>query len=399
MDRRRRFWPPPAVRRIFPLVLLGAWACGSSDRNRTDGTETRWDAQVVDLGITPDSGVVVDPQCPGGACRASDESISCCCPSGTTCGAWETGCLCVPDPVADSGVSEPTDAGFDDQGIPVDAGFPDSGAPTDTGVRPDSGVRPDGGTTLPPIPVYSGGVCPQFQEGMNNGFMSAGQARSFDLRLPNNPNGAPVVFAWHWLGGQASEAIDWTGIGGAVLNGAIVISAQACCSQWDWQIGTPPPNNVDIGFFDDALACLYDQYSVDLDRIYSTGHSAGAMWTSYLLLYRSEYLAGAVIMSGGLQGNSQYRTPTDRIPIVLVWGGQSDMYGNFSFQTSTLNYSQRLRNDGHFVVHCQGTFGHQIPPDTGYTWPFFDDHPKGITPEPYLGGLPGTFPNWCTIAP
>lgn len=385
--------------RAFPLIFLSLWACGgSSDREPSPSNPTRLDAQIVDLGLpTPDGGVI-NPECPGGECRAADESIACCCPAATTCQRWLNGCDCFPDSVPDSGVELP-DVGFDDLGQPVDAGFPDSGVPADTGVRPDSGVRPDGGTGLPPIPIYSGGTCPQFRQGVNSGFMSGGQARSFDLRLPANPQGAPVVFAWHWLGGAANEAIDWTGMGGLTNNGVIVISPESCCSQWEWQIGTPPPNNVDINFFDDALACLHDQYNVDLDRVYSTGHSAGAMWTSYLALYRSEYLAGAVIMSGGLQGNSQYRTPTDPIPFVLVWGGASDLYGNFSFQTSTLNYSQRLRADGHFVVHCQGTFGHQIPPDTSYTWPFFDDHPKGISPEPYLGGLPGTFPNWCSIAP
>lgn len=246
-------------------------------------------------------------------------------------------------------------------------------------------------------PEYSGGSCPEFVEGTNTEFSSGGEAREFELRLPADPVGAPVVFGWHWLGGTAKQAVRYLGVGELADEGAIVVAPQSCCSPYEWNFLTEPQDNVDLAFFDDLLACLDDQYQVDLTRIYVTGFSAGALWTTYLTMYRSEYLAATAPFSGGTDGIIAYSPPTDDIPVLLNWGGADDLYGPLSFETATEGFSSELLADGHFVIDCDHGLGHSIPDDPmGMAWPFFQDHPKFVDPEPW-SELPSSFPEYCWI--
>lgn len=215
------------------------------------------------------------------------------------------------------------------------------------------------------------------------------------MQLPANPVGAGVVFVWHWLGGNPTDAASWTGYTNATYTDpVIVIAPYSCCSPGEWQTSAPP-NNVDVQLFDDVLACLAVQYDIDMNRVWATGHSAGAIFTSQLIQHRANYLASIALLSGGQTGG--FTVPQSPIPALLVWGGPTDTYGSFSFQTATLALSNNLQNNGHFVVHCSGTFGHQIPPEPPYTWPFLRDHPRGIQPEPYFPNLPPSLPNYCFI--
>jgi hypothetical protein len=103
-------------------------------------------------------------------------------------------------------------------------------------------------------------------------------------------------------------------------------------------------------------------------------------------------------------------TPAQPIPVLLEWGGDSDVFripgenfafndGNpdtFSFAVASLAFSSRLRADGHFVLHCVGTQGHNVPPDPeSVWWPFLRDHPRGISPEPYQLALPDDLSPLC----
>lgn len=60
---------------------------------------------------------------------------------------------------------------------------------------------------------------------------------------------------------------------------------------------------------------------------------------------------------------------------------------------------------GHFVVQCNHGLGHEWPDDgiNSYLYQFFEDHPRGVKPDPYAAGLPSTkwgdWPSHCSIAP
>ena len=291
------------------------------------------------------------------------------------------------------------DAGPADAGSTVDAGTMDAGSTSDAGPA-DAGPADAGSGPLatPTPPSYSGATCPTIVNGNNTGFLSGGNPRDFLVRLPANPSGAAVVFAWRWLTGTQTQAFDWTGITSGVGPGNVIqIAADTRPGTNDWQTGVAPASNEDLLLFDDILACLHDQFAVDMDRIWAHGHSSGALWVSYLIQHRAQYLAAASILSGGQQG--AFTTPQSRIPTLLIWGGPTDNVNGVSFEDATLLLSSNLRSNGHFVVHCEGTFGHSIPASPEFTWTFLEDHPRGPYPDPYTSGLPSTIPSWCTIAP
>jgi poly(3-hydroxybutyrate) depolymerase len=93
-------------------------------------------------------------------------------------------------------------------------------------------------------------------------------------------------------------------------------------AEWGY-LGDAAP---DLALFDDLLSCLSEQFQADTTRVYTTGFSAGALWTSYLVVNRAEYLTAAVILSGGVGMFFQYQTPAYRLPVLLAWGGPRDTF-------------------------------------------------------------------------
>jgi poly(3-hydroxybutyrate) depolymerase len=267
---------------------------------------------------------------------------------------------------------------------------------TDSGTQAMGDMGED--TTWDDAPAYSGGACPLFRSGTNDSFMSSGTARSFELLLPPNPEGAPVVFAWHWLGGSASQIVDFMGFEAlAASENVIIVAPESDGSPYEWHIADLPASNPDLTFFDDVVACLYDQYQIDENHIHATGMSAGGLWTTYLTVYRSELLASTAPLSGGVN-TAQYVSPTRALPVMVVWGGPSDTYGTLSFDTTSRDFSSALQSDGSFVVECMHTAGHVIPAAAAeYTWQFFKDHPYGVDPLPYVDGLPESMPSYCYL--
>ncbi|HJN76361.1 MAG TPA: hypothetical protein QGF58_20700 [Myxococcota bacterium] len=268
--------------------------------------------------------------------------------------------------------------------------------PTDTSGN-DSVVDPgEEGTGAPDPKPYSGGDCPTFDNGTNS-FEVAGKTREFILKLPDDPTGAPVWFNWHPLGGTASLGIQWQGLNSLKNDGWIVVAPEALSSQavTEWAFLDSMDPTSDLTLFDDLIACLDAQYDIDNDRIYTTGFSAGGLWSAYLVLHRSEYLAGSAPLSGGTGQFMSYVTPEHQTPVLLTWGGESDTYNGLSFDDASLQFQADLEADGHWVGTCVHSSGHSFPNEaTDYTVQFFDDHIYGDEPV----GLDGAevYPSWCT---
>lgn len=266
-------------------------------------------------------------------------------------------------------------------------------------VDPSSGPSAD---TAEPVadaiepPPYSGGTCPTLTAGWNEGFVSGDDARSFRLDLPADPEGAPVIFLWHWLGGSADQMVEWSGFEDFPDDhGAILIAPQTRGLPYEWDTfdGADTP---DLTFFDDMLSCLAAQYAVDMTRIHASGMSAGGLWTVTLTQHRSAWLASTAPLSGGA---TEYTwAATDDIPVMLTWGGPSDTYGSFSFDQAQYILIDQLSEGGHFTVLCEHDDGHTLPPGgVEYVWSFFEAHPKGIDPLPWAEALPDALPTWCAL--
>jgi predicted esterase len=253
------------------------------------------------------------------------------------------------------------------------------------------------------VKAYSGEACPEMSDGVVE-MESAGLDRSFVLHLPSDQDELGLLVAWHGNGDSAAN-FD-AAIGGAALADAlgvavIVPEAGAGGIATDW--GVPPTGNpnFDITFFDDMIACMAEQHTLDRRRVYAAGFSGGALWTSYLTMNRARYLAATAIFSGGTDGPARfnpYSSPGWAIPVLMTHGGQSDVVV-VQFQTLTNNMASKLRADGSTVIVCAHGGGHTIP--AGYQdWlrPFLSAHRYGMSPGPYADGNDpsGELPAYCS---
>ena len=262
----------------------------------------------------------------------------------------------------------------------------------------------------PPAPPPYAGTCPTFTAGTNK-ILAGTRQRSFELFLPPHPydNGAGLVFVWHG-NGDTGKSLAGYFLAQEAANeyNAIVVAPSNCCNDnfndccdfsMTWNMGTFSDKEADLAVFDGILACIDEQFNIDNRRVYTTGFSAGSLWSSFLVVNRGQYLAAATIFSGGTGLVVDYATPGNKMPVLLAWGGTADVYmGVVDFQVMTLDFSEKLRADGHFVAQCNHGLGHTVPfggPTWGHRWLFA--HQWGDEGSPFDGGLSADFPDYCLI--
>lgn len=333
----------------------------------------------------------------------------------------------------DSGMNE-VDAGTPDAGTPdagsPDAGSPDAGAP-DAG-NPDAGAPDAGPRTPPPLPTYAG-TCPTLVAGStqamgrNQNFLTAGDSREFYVLIPPNYTATkryPVVFGYHWLNASAGSVIRDAELEEAVRQYEFIavvpenlMNGSQKAYSFDWPFVETMSAPKELQLFDDVLACLNEQFSVDPLRVHVFGASAGGLWTTYLSTTPSvDRVASVLTISGGLGEVAlgvTWRIPwvaqPNKFPAMVVWGGPTDWLA-VNFDEASRRYRDALRGDGHPVVTCVHSAGHGIPPfpaqaDGGLKfagfWDFFRDHPYGVPAgtTPYSAGLPSSLPSYCQLVP
>lgn len=174
-------------------------------------------------------------------------------------------------------------------------------------------------------------------EGQNVAYSIAGQDRSFWLMLPppSFTGPRPIFVAWNGTGetGESFSArakmSDFTDRGFIVLapddngNGTI-------WPVWDamHDVGSDAPaDNPDLLLFDSLMSCMAGHLSIDKNRVYTGGHSAGGIMANYMLRHRSELLAGGIVASGvlSLTGPNE-PAPLDEMMVIVTWGGDTDGY-------------------------------------------------------------------------
>ena len=260
----------------------------------------------------------------------------------------------------------------------------------------DTTGKEDDSEVVTTNPYGDGAGCPLLTEGTNS-FDSAGLSREVIIKLPDDPEGAPVVFVWHWLGGTADQILSWMEMDQLADEGAIVVAPQSTGMGSEWDYVADAEQSIDVILLDDLLVCLWETHRIDANRVYTTGMSAGGLFTTYLTMFRSDVFAASLPFSGGVN-SAYYTTPEDQIPVMLVWGGTSDTYGSFSFHEANLDFSEDLRNDGHFVVECMHSSGHVFPTGSAeMAWTFFESHARDDESEAWSSELPSSLPSYCVI--
>lgn len=322
---------------------------------------------------------------------------------------------------AGSGATAGTDAGSGGAGGANTGGVAGSGAAAGSGGAPFSGVAGCGATPPPgaaqpdPLPSYAG-TCPALVAGSNT-IQSSGNDRKFMLALPADPKPGevfPVVFLWHWLGGDAQGFYDKGEIQAAVdtQRFVAVLPEKKGDVLFTWPVeGVQSQARVDeeLAFFDDMLACVGSELTVNESCVSSVGVSAGALWTDILAHERSTHLSSFISLSGGVGGVIRpWKSAPHKLPGIVLWGGPTDnCAGLLKFEDISHTLEDELIKDGHFFVECVHNCGHSEPPfagPAGYSkykglWDFVLDHPYWLAPgeSPYSGGLPADMPEWCGI--
>ena len=328
------------------------------------------------------------------------------------------------DAAADAGTTDPTDAGSGGG----DAGFvPDAAPPTtDSGVgRPDSGQTSpadtgpsDSGQSLVQVPGTSDGECPSLGASGIFRFSSGGLQRKTAVLVPSTAGqDRPMIFVFHGLttldqnpvenmvaGFQLQQLADLHGIVFIVPEArAQTLPGVGTLGIW----GIMNDEAQDLTLFDDLLLCADTLLDIDLDRVSSTGHSGGALWTTALLYHRAAALASAAEFSGGAEFSLPflgtflvYQTPGAQVPTLLVSGGATDTWPQgqplIQFEQTTDALQTGLVRDSHVVVRCRHELGHfQIPPrgwTLGIEWMLA--HERGVASTFLPAGLT-MHADWC----
>lgn len=283
--------------------------------------------------------------------------------------------------------------------------------------------EPPPGSELPdPLPTYAG-TCPTLAAGRNT-ISSSGADRQFLFVIPAGlapTESLPVLFLWHWLGGDADGFLEKGEVQAAAdrLRFLAVIPETKGDLVFKWPyslIDSDARVEEELRFFDDMLACVAEQYAVNRNCISSAGVSAGALWTDQLAPRRSRILASFISLSGGVGVAGDWLNPIrpwvgaeQRLPGIVLWGGPTDFCG-ITFQTTSRYLEDALVADGHFFVECIHNCSHSEPPlvppagESKYEaiWAFPLHHPFWLRPgeSPYqVTGLPSNMPVWCGIGP
>jgi polyhydroxybutyrate depolymerase len=127
------------------------------------------------------------------------------------------------------------------------------------------------------------------------------RTRTYALTVPKGYTPStplPVVFAWHGMGGSGSIARSYFHLDSAIANRAIVVYPDGLPvgdggTGWDLTAA-----GIDVAFFDALLAYVSDNYCIDRNRVFSTGHSYGGFFTNALGCYRGDVLRAIAPVAG-----------------------------------------------------------------------------------------------------
>ncbi|MCB9660074.1 MAG: PHB depolymerase family esterase [Polyangiales bacterium] len=257
--------------------------------------------------------------------------------------------------------------------------------------------------------------CPDVSSNGRITIMVAGEAREFLLFLPPAPSGKPVAVLWHQLGGSASGFASITNASALASALDVIIAIPEMSYQFTlgaisvpmWRFLDASPPGPDLQLFDDILGCLDEEHGVDRTRLYAAGASAGALFSTRLLLDRADVLAGVAILSGGTDEahrilNTAYVTPAAPTPTMVAWGGASDQLAflpgfTIDFAHGSMALVDHLVSDGDTVVACDHGEGHSVPAHIiDFALEFLVSQRFG-EPNPYAADVPPTLPSDCLI--
>lgn len=161
----------------------------------------------------------------------------------------------------------------------------------------------------------------------------------------------PVVFAFHGHSGTMAEAAGVFALH-TTWSAALVVYPQGLntpgvlydpegkLSGWQHVVGGQADR--DLKFFDAMLATLRQEYRVDANRVYATGHSNGGFFVYLLWAARGDRLAAVAQTAAAIVATLGKLTPK---PVLHV-AGQADASVKFAWQQATMENLRQLNDCG-----------------------------------------------------
>ncbi len=236
--------------------------------------------------------------------------------------------------------------------------------------------------------------------GLNAGYAVAGQDRDFVLHLPDDTSTPrPLFVAFNGTGEDGEAFSARAKLEDFAARGFVVLAPSSAGNGEAWPIwdglrqpGKENDPNKDLEYFDSLVKCTAAHVPIDKNRIYVGGHSAGGIFTNYVLQRRSQLLAGGIPASGVFSLTSPAPPqPLDPMFVIVTWGGDNDRYsgsaggvsvGGFNFVTEASLASKFYDAEANVAeVNCKGA-------NIGHAWlsglnGWFADqllaHPKGLS--------------------
>ena len=158
----------------------------------------------------------------------------------------------------------------------------------------------------------------------------AGVGRTYLLHLPPAYNGVdalPLLFAFHGGGGEGEGMARVTHLNDiADERDFIVVYPDGINNNWNDGRPEVNPGVDDVGFISALIEELKREYSIDAERVYSTGISNGGMFSFRLACELSDKIA-AVAPVAALMGEDLSRTcsPPRPVPVMLIMGTEDPL--------------------------------------------------------------------------
>lgn len=149
-----------------------------------------------------------------------------------------------------------------------------------------------------------------------------GVARRYLITVPepqDTTEPVPIVFDFHGLMEGADIHSTMSGYSEvAQQEGFVVVFPEGTGQPLRWDTSGDPSTNADLAFFDALLGEVGNTACIDMSRVYATGLSNGAMFTSFLICERSEVLAAAAPVAGLTDIESC--TGAQPVPLLAIHG-------------------------------------------------------------------------------
>lgn len=151
---------------------------------------------------------------------------------------------------------------------------------------------------------------------------SGGVERTYELRVPAAYDGSeptPLLLAFHGNPDNGAAFEDRVGLTGPATDaGFIVVYPDGLDGTWGpW----------DIPFAETLIEHLSDGLSIDANRIYITGYSAGGLATQDIICARSQFFAAAAVVAATMDTHirSTCQLPLP-IPLLFVHGTEDQAF-------------------------------------------------------------------------